>query len=133
LLQRIERLEKNLSVLERIHTEKTIDDIAEHTEVQWAIRYGLMESIQIVIDIACHMCGKFNLGSPLNYGDCVRKISKAGYITQDLEKKLLSVIGLRNLLIHEYTIIESARLFSFLAELDPFRRYIASVKRYAVD
>lgn len=130
--QRIERLEKNLSILEKIHSERSIDEIASQTEIQWSIRYGLMESIQIVIDIACHLCGQFNLGSPVNYGDCVRKVAQGGYIEPGLEQKLISTIGLRNLLIHEYTIIESGRLYDFLGQLEPFRQFIASVQGYLI-
>lgn len=124
---RLEQLEENLQVLEHIKVTKTLDEILISRDVQWSIRYGLMESIQIAIDISCHLCGKNNLGVPENYGDCVRKIAQFEYITRLLEKKLLSIIGLRNLLIHEYAVIEISRLYRFLGDLDVFRDFIQQV------
>ena len=89
--------------------------------LQWTLRYGLVESIQIVIDTACHVCSANNLGTPKNYGDCIRFLVQFGYIEQSLARPILAMIGLRNLLIHEYTSIDGKRLYAFLGELDVFR------------
>jgi len=92
------------------------------------LRYGLIESIQIVIDTACHVCTANNLGTPKNYGDCVRFLVQFGYLDRSLSAPLLSMIGLRNLLIHEYATIDAKKLFAFLDELDVFRSYAAAIK-----
>jgi uncharacterized protein YutE (UPF0331/DUF86 family) len=127
--KRLERLEENLRVLESLRESRTAEEINSLRDVQWSIRYGLMESIQIVIDVSCHLCGKFNLGSPENYGDCVTKIASGGYIPAVLAPRILSIIGLRNLLIHEYTVIDSRRLYDFLGDLGVFREFISSVAK----
>jgi uncharacterized protein YutE (UPF0331/DUF86 family) len=38
------------------------------------------------------------------------------------------MIGLRNLLIHEYATIDTKKLFALLDELDVFRSYAAAIK-----
>lgn len=128
MLSMLERLEENITVLEGIHSalRETVDGLRKDTE--WSIRYGLMESIQIVIDVSCHLCGKNNLGAPENYSDCVKKSVKFGYIPAELSPKLIAMIGLRNLLIHEYVSIDVERLVSFLNDLDIFRQFSAAVQ-----
>ena len=66
-----------------------------------------------------------------NYGDCVRKIAQFNYIPKPLESQLLSMIGLRNLLVHEYAIIEPDRLYDFIGDLSIFRDFITCVRDLA--
>jgi len=98
--------------------------------LQWAVRYGLIETIQIVIDTACGVCNKNNLGSPRNYGDCLKLLKESGYIPAGLSATLIRIVGLRNLLIHEYTAIDDTRLYEFLDELDVFRDYAMAIREY---
>ncbi|WP_052296320.1 type VII toxin-antitoxin system HepT family RNase toxin [Gracilinema caldarium] len=85
---------------------------------------------QIVIDTACAICARYNLGTPRSYGDCLRLMGDAGYVPKDLARILVSVVGLRNLLIHEYVSVDEERIMSFLNELDVFRRYATVVRQY---
>jgi len=130
MLPRLERLEENIVVLERIRVAvgESASDLSKDTE--WSIRYGLMESIQIMIDVSCNLCGKNNLGSPENYSDCVKKIVKFGYIPAEMGPKLIALVGLRNLLIHEYVSIDVERLVGFLDDLSIFRQFAAAVQQY---
>ncbi len=45
-------------------------------------------------------------------------------ISEELEKRLISMVGLRNLLVHEYIKIDLSRLFEFLNNLNDFREFI---------
>jgi len=74
------------------------------------LRYGLYESIQIIIDIACHFVAFHNLGMPKTY--------------------LIKMIGLRNLLAHEYLTIDPLKLLDFLQNLEDFKRFIHAIVEY---
>ncbi|MCX7025257.1 MAG: DUF86 domain-containing protein [Spirochaetes bacterium] len=128
MLERLQALEENIASLERFKFEHSLVEVEGTKSLQWALRYGLIESIQIVIDTACHICTSRNLGTPKNYGDCIRLIAQFGYLKRGLADELLSVIGLRNLLIHEYIHLDTARLYTFLESLDIFRSYASAVK-----
>ena len=97
---------------------------------EWALRYGIFESIQIIIDIACHITNKYNLGVAKTYTQCIENLTKYHYIEKNLEKNLISAIGLRNLLIHEYTKIDIEKLYSFLNLTSDFSKFIKNIKEY---
>ena len=95
------------------------------------MRYGLLESIQIVIDIACKVSAHYNLGNPKNYKDCVKLLEKHAYVTPELAKKVIGMVGLRNLLVHEYVEIDEERLYEFLTLLDDFVAFAVEINRKA--
>ena len=130
MLERLVQLEESIKVLENLRRAHAFGDFSSSRELQWAVRYGFIETIQIVIDTACGLCNKNNLGSPQNYGDCLRMLNEFKYIPAELAGTLIRIVGLRNLLIHEYAAIDNVRLFGFLDELDVFRNYAMAVGEY---
>jgi uncharacterized protein YutE (UPF0331/DUF86 family) len=69
LYPRIELLENNIIDLEKMKVQSEYEpDLFQKKTNEWSLWYGLLESIQIVIDISCHIVGKFNLGNPYSYG-----------------------------------------------------------------
>jgi uncharacterized protein YutE (UPF0331/DUF86 family) len=131
LYSRIELLENNIIELEKMKVQSEHEpDLFQKKTNEWSLRYGLLESIQIVIDIACHIVGKYNLGNPNSYGNCVELLVKFNYIDENLGKNIRSMIKLRNLLAHEYTLIDVKKLSSYLGLLADFRNFIMSVSNY---
>ena len=121
---RIGRLEDNLVTLETLRTLST-RDTARH----WALRYGLLESIQIVIDLACEPVATRNPVSPASYRECVEILTNNSLLSPDLGAKVVGMIGLRNPLVHDCDDIDSARLVPFLDRLSDFRDFAAAYLR----
>ncbi len=130
MLDRLRLLEKNLAALESLRKELTFEELSTNVQSEWALRYGLLESIQIVIDLACHLASKFNLGNPESYADCMRLLGQFEYISNDLSAKLTAMVGLRNILVHDYMVVDLRRLFDFLANIDDIREFARSVQQY---
>jgi uncharacterized protein YutE (UPF0331/DUF86 family) len=131
LYSRIELLENNIIELEKMRVQSEHEpDLFQKKTNEWSLRYGLLESIQIVIDISCHIVGKYNLGNPNSYGNCVELLLKFNYIEESLGKNIRSMIKLRNLLAHEYALIDVNKLTSYLSLLGDFRNFIRSVSDY---
>ena len=130
MLNRLVQLEENIHELENIW--KTIDDskFSEGKLSEWGLRYGLFESIQIVIDIACHLVAKYNLGNPQNYRECITLLKKYNYIAKDVAQNLEKMIGLRNLLVHEYADINMEELKNLLHQLNDFKKFIQEIREY---
>lgn len=116
--RRLDRLDENIRTLEGMRSES----FCARTS-QWALRYGLLESIQIVIDLACELVASRNLGSPSSYRGCIDLLSNHGLLSSDLAGSLVGMIGLRNLLVHEYDDVDPARLTPLLDRLDDFRAF----------
>lgn len=125
---KLNRLEENLKILKSIKDDYSLDDMIADKVDEWGLRYGLFESIQIIIDLACHITAEKNLGTPKNYSDCISLLISNKYLKQDLGKKIISMIGLRNLLIHEYGIIEIEKLWEYLNYLDDIEDFIYAIQ-----
>jgi uncharacterized protein YutE (UPF0331/DUF86 family) len=129
---RLQRLEANVRELQRFRQTYALETINRDLHLQWALRYGLLEAIQIVIDISCHVVSRKNLGTPATYAECIELLHRAGYLDGNLADVLSGVIGLRNILIlvHEYTSIQIERLYGLLDRLDDFRDFAMQIGRH---
>jgi uncharacterized protein YutE (UPF0331/DUF86 family) len=126
ILEKLKGLSDNLIILETIREELRSGTLGKRTE--WEVRYGLFESIQIVIDIACKVTSYYNLAHPKSYGECISALVNSGYIDSDIAGKTIKMIGLRNLLIHEYAVIDTVKLIDFLEYLDDFREFAHQIQ-----
>ncbi len=128
MLERLKQLEINVAELESIKAKFNENEIKKDIQKEWVLRYGLLESIQIVIDVSCYLANKMNLGNPQTYSECVELLQKHGYISSELSEKLIGMIGLRNLLVHEYISIDITKLYSLLNNLNDFSSFAEAVK-----
>ncbi len=126
--QKLKQLEENIAILQEIKDEMSLEDISRSRRYEWELRYGLFESIQIVIDIACKVSSYYNLGNPENYRECIQLLGKFNYIQALHVKTFTAMIGLRNLLIHEYATIETEKLYQFLEHIDDFKIFIVEIE-----
>lgn len=128
MLERLFQLETNVVELEKFKQRYTIDDVKNDLQTQWILRYGLFGSIQIVIDVSCHLTAKYNLGNAQTYSDCITLLVKEKYLSGNISERLLGMVGLRNILIHEYVSIDIEMLFDLLNQLDDFRKFANEIK-----
>ena len=128
MLERLFQLEMNVVELEKFRQKYQIDDVKKDLQVQWILRYGLFESVQIVIDISCHLAVKYNLGNAQTYSDCIALLKKEKYLSGEISERLLGMVGLRNILIHEYVAVDIGLLLELLNHLDDFRQFASEIK-----
>ncbi len=128
LTEKFKNLEENIKLLYEIKASVSLENLKANKRYEWEIRYGLLESIQIIIDISCKISSYYNLGNPKNYRECVELLHKNRYIQESTMKKVVSMIGLRNLLVHEYISIDTTKLHQFLNSLDDFISFIKELK-----
>lgn len=128
ILQKLKQLEENLITLEELKKEISIEDLSHNKRYEWELRYGFFESIQIMIDVSCKITNRFNLGTPQNYRECIELLGKFQYLDKNHVQNYISMIGLRNLLIHEYATIDKQKLYQFLNALDDFKNFIGEIK-----
>ncbi len=127
MLERLKLLEENINELTAFKKKYTLKDVQGDKTREWALRYGILETIQAVIDISCHLVSKFNLGNPQSYSECIELLGKFNYIDDELTTKLTGMTGLRNLLIHEYLIIEVNKLYDLLNDIGDFNKFAQKI------
>ena len=120
LTEKLKHLEENIKILQEIRESVTLEELKLNKRYEWEIRYGLLESIQIVIDIACKLSSQYNLGNPKTYRMCIELLEEHNYLDRGLAQKSIGMVGLRNLLVHEYIEIDEEKLYQFLDNLDDF-------------
>lgn len=126
---KLKRLEENLRYLNNIKNDYTIEDIQNDKIDEWGLRYGLFESIQLIIDLACSIIAKKNLGIPKNYSDCIQLLINNNYLDKDLGDKIKNAVGLRNLIVHEYGIIDVNKLYAYLNNLNDIRDFAIAISK----
>jgi uncharacterized protein YutE (UPF0331/DUF86 family) len=129
LLYRLKNLEENIATLKSLK-QKSLQEIQNNKLLEWSLRYGIFESIQIVIDISCHIANRYNLGVSNTYSECLENLYKYKYISKELKESLISAIGLRNILIHEYVKIDINKLYQFLNLTNDFKKFIDEIKEF---
>jgi len=131
-IERLQHLDSNIAELEKLVSTLNIEDLKAKTTNQWALRYGLFESIQIVIDISCHLVSQNNFGNTNTYRDCIDALVKFDVIENDLGVKLKKMVGLRNILVHDYVEIEITQLYHFVSDLSDFRTFSKAIRNFLV-
>jgi len=86
-----------------------------------------LESIQIVIDLSCHLVVHHNLGNAETYTDCIILLGKYNILDEELADRLKGMAGLRNILVHEYVSVDLERLVELLNRLDDFTKFSKAV------
>ncbi|MGQ9548635.1 MAG: type VII toxin-antitoxin system HepT family RNase toxin [Roseiflexus sp.] len=130
MLERLQRLEVNIRELQRFRQTYTREDVRRDPHLEWALRYGLLEAVQIVIDVSCHVVSRHNLGLPATYAECVDRLHRAGYLDDRLANTLSGMVGLRNILVHEYVSVDHERLYELLDRLDDLRWFAQQIEPY---
>ena len=129
IIDKLKRLEENLRILSKIKEGYSIDDIIADKVDEWGLRYGLFESIQIVIDIACSVVAEKNLGVPKNYSECITILISNKYLDEELGEKIIPMVGLRNLLVHEYGVIDIRKLYEYLNHIQDLKDFAYAVSK----
>lgn len=130
LTEKLKHLEGNIKVLREIKETVTLEELKVNKRYEWEVRYGLLESIQVVIDIACKLSSQYNLGNPKTYRACVELLQQHKYLDGALAQKVIAMVGLRNLLVHEYVEIDESKLYHFLDYLDDFIAFGAQMQEH---
>ncbi len=123
IIEKLKRLEENLRVLNDFKAQYSLEDLLANKVDEWALRYGLLESIQIIIDVSCSFVADKNLGIPKNYSECIELIISNNYLDKESGKRIIQMVGLRNLLVHEYGIIDVKKLYEYLDHLNDIKEF----------
>ena len=125
-------LDKNIAMLYEFK-KISIDQLKESLKDQWAIYYGLQISIQMIIDIGNHILASLRENQVEEYVEIIDRLGEKEIIPKEFAKKIRPMAGLRNLLVHEYGIIEVEKIYKILQnnimDFEEFHEYIQKYMR----
>lgn len=77
------------------------DNLKSFTK-QDSIILNIQRSCEACIDLAMHIVSEKKLGIPQNSRDAFEILSSSGFIPNEQSQKLKSMIGFRNIAVHDY-------------------------------
>lgn len=73
---------------------------------------------QIMLDVCTHIVANSDIETPASYADCLKALEKLGLFSKERSTIFISIVKMRNLIVHQYGIIDYQMLFNSLKELD---------------
>ena len=101
-------------VTERLPAE--VSELLPATDASDAAILHLWQAVQVVIDLAVSACLRWDLGSPANYAEAIRRLAAAGIIDAALAARLARAAGFRNVIAHAYDQLDMSRVFRAASE-----------------
>jgi uncharacterized protein YutE (UPF0331/DUF86 family) len=107
--------------------EEYLNDI----ELQHIVERALQNAIQACIDIGARIISKMSFRKAESYHDIFDVLSQRGIIPSDLKDKMHEMVGLRNVLVHEYRIIDHREIYRHLqGSLGILERFASYIVRF---
>ncbi|MGJ0848114.1 Uncharacterized conserved protein YutE, UPF0331/DUF86 family [Tissierella praeacuta DSM 18095] len=111
--QRLNQLSTSLNKIERFK-EISLEEFLKDDIIQDVVEYNLFIAINMMIDIATHIVVDNNMGSPETLGEAFNILNKEKYLNDEETKAYRNMVGLRNILSHEYINIDKNIIHSIL-------------------
>ncbi len=127
ILKNLRNYIENLRPLQNLSNEEVVSSFV----TQSAVRYGLLVSIQCVIDVGNHILSGMNFEAPNTYEEVIKNLGKARIIPTEFATSISKMAGFRNLLVHHYADVDSEIVAARLKErLDDFEKFIDYIQKY---
>ena len=107
----------------------SIEDLTSDFKTRGAVERYLQVSIECIVDIGNEIISSLQLQRPERYRDIPYILAEAKIIPKTFAEKIASMIGFRNLLVHDYASININLVYEFLQtklpDFESFAKYIA--------
>jgi len=90
--------------------EQFLDDL----DRQEIILFNLQMAIQNCIDMAAHIVSDQEMGVAGSTNEMFYMLQDNGYLDLNLTEKMVAAVGFRNLVVHEYEIVDLKRVFEII-------------------
>ncbi|SDX57542.1 Uncharacterized conserved protein YutE, UPF0331/DUF86 family [Geodermatophilus africanus] len=77
--------------------------LAEDVLLRLAVERALTQAVDLMVAVCSHVLAAETTTVPMTYRDAVRAAAEHGLIGTDLATSLVAAVGLRNILVDEYT------------------------------
>ncbi len=122
--QRLSQLDESIKRIEK-YNHLTFDQYIKNDIAQDVTEYNLFIAINMISDMATHIVVDNNLGNPKTLGESFDILWKKNYINKKEAKKYKKMVGLRNILAHEYLDINKRIIYdSIKNKTEDLREFI---------
>ena len=130
ILRKISHVRYNLSRL-RKKEKVSLDSFKDDPDTQDIVRHNLQLAIQGCIDIGSHVISDEGWGVAGSLNEIFYILRDRGLIKADLTERVVSMVGFRNILVHEYEDVNLDIVHSILqGRLKDIDEYLLVVVEY---
>ena len=115
ILSQIQALDEALDAWQR-YRQIPADKFSSDKDTQYMVSHAMLLAIQSSIDIATGMAVMKTPRRPDTYRETFHVLGKSGIIPEDLASEMAKLAGFRNLLVHEYTGLDTRRIYRILTD-----------------
>ena len=111
--KRLTKLDEYLTFLQQAQQHKR-EAFLSNPQLYGSTERFLHLAIECLIDMGNHVVADDESGEVNWYGDIPRILAEHGYIDMETESTWISMIGFRNVLVHQYTDIDRTIVYDVL-------------------
>ncbi len=115
--EKYDHAKKYLVILRKILTNST-DVFISNFELQLEGERIFEVITQIILDICTHIVANSDVETPKSYSDCMQALNSLNILTKEKTERNISLIKMRNLIVHQYGIIDYEMLYQSLGTLE---------------
>jgi uncharacterized protein YutE (UPF0331/DUF86 family) len=115
IIARLARLDEYVSRLKRFEN-LGLEDYLNDYDLQAIVERNLQLSIQVCIDIANYVIARRKLTFPAEQENIFTMLGREGILPQKLAGRIKGMVNFRNILVHDYTEIDSEKVYIILKQ-----------------
>lgn len=129
IIAKLDNLRKNSKRLKQLKDKVvSFDEYISSIEIFGSTERYLQLGLQSIIDVVHLIIIDMDMDKPEDSHEAVSILFNKGIISEDLAGKLTKMVGLRNILVHEYEQIDNHKIYDVLKkhlnDLDDFENTI---------
>lgn len=122
--QKLESLRRCIVRLES-RCPETVEALEADLDAQDILSLNLTRAVQLCVDIASHWIAEHHeLTSPITMGQSFEVLAERQVISRELADNLRKSVGFRNIVVHNYEVVNWQVVFTICRDhLDQFRQF----------
>jgi uncharacterized protein YutE (UPF0331/DUF86 family) len=117
----------------RRYQQLSSEEFTTDWQAIYAAERGLQTAIQNLIDIGAHILAGLGDSQWNEYREIPLCLARRHIIPESHVKTLQEMIGMRNILVHQYVEVDVKKVYAILREhLDDFDHFARQIKRFLV-
>ena len=130
LQRKLQKLQEYLNEIESYQT-LTWEDYQSSKQIRRAVERLIQLIVDVAVDINTHFLVDSGKPPPENAYNSFIKASENGFIPRKLAEEIAPSTGERNIIVHDYEVIDDAIVFESIPEvIAMYNRYLEHFKQY---
>lgn len=114
--RRLRLLEGYLKKLKRLRAQAKMDAFLSDSDLQDIVERNLQLAIESILDIGQHLIASSAWEPAEDYADVFTILHQHSVLSDALFSRVRGMAGFRNLLVHEYAVLDHAQVFEILRD-----------------